>query len=454
MSEGDRVEAGVRTPGEARATPMTKDREFMKFWIGDTFAQFTGQISDLALPTVAVIALQVTGFELGVINALGFIAFPILGLFVGVWIDRVKRRPVLIAMSLVQVATLATVPAAFILGVLGLYQLYVVALVMGTTTLFFDVAYQSYLPSLINKERVVEGNQKLQVSASAAQVIGPSVASGLMALFGAAKAISADVLGTTTAALLLISIRRPEPAPEGVASGASRDFFAEMREGIKVITSNKLLWTQAGCTATANLGSNIFMVALFLYAYRVLGISEGTIGIAFSMGAAGFLTGALISRRVTESLGLGRTIALSIGGNFALFITLLADGRTAVYVLGAAFFLAYLGTPMYNINQVSLRQIITPNRLQGRMNATMRTIVWGTIPLGAFLGGILATGLGVVPTLVTGTLISGAAVLWIVLGPIYKLRRQPEPVGDEGPAGLVGHAPPSPEDEPGPRLPD
>ena len=426
---GDRgTEGDPLSPQPEGPAPLTKDREFLKFWIGDTIAQFTGQISDLALPTVAILILDVSGFELGVLNALGFIAFPVLGLFVGVWVDRVRRRPVLIAMSLIQVVTLAVVPVAFTLGVLDLYQLYSVALVMGTTTLFFDVAYQSYLPSLVRREKVVEGNQKLQVSASAAQVIGPSVASGLMVLLGAPMAVAGDALGTLAAALLLISIMRAEPAPE--AGGGRHDFFGEMKEGIRVITSNSLLWTQAGCTGTSNLGSNIWTVALFLYAYRVLGISQGEIGIAFSLGAAGFLVGALIARRVTGRVGLGRATALSISGNLALFIALLASGGLAVVVLGVAFFLGVMGLPIYNINMVSLRQIITPNRLQGRMNATMRTIVWGTIPLGAILGGIFANALGVVPTLVVGILVSGGAGLWIVLGPIYKLKAMPEPLNE------------------------
>jgi len=402
----------------------------MKFWIGDTIAQFTGQVSDLALPTVAVLVLEVTGFQLGVLNALAFIAFPVLGLFVGVWIDRVKRKPVLVGMSLIQVLTLSTVPVAFAVGLLGLNQLYVVALVMGTTTLFFDVAYQSYLPSLVSREKVVEGNQKLQISASAAQVIGPTVASGLMATLGAPTAVAADVLGTLAAALLLFSIRRAEPRPEGAGPGTHRDFFAEMKEGMRVITSNKLLWTQAGCTGTSNLGSNIFTVALFLYAYRVLGVTQGEIGIAFSIGAAGFLIGALVSRRVTTKVGLGRAIALSVVANLGLLIVLVANGATAVLVLGLAFFIGFMGVPIYNINQVSLRQIITPNRLQGRMNATMRTIIWGTIPVGAFLGGILASGIGVVPTLLVGILVSAASAFWIILGPIIKLKVQPKPVED------------------------
>jgi MFS family permease len=227
---------------------------------------------------------------------------------------------------------------------------------------------------------------------------------------------------------MLISIRKPEPKPER-SSGQTR-FFAEMKEGIRVITGNKLLWTQAGCTGTSNLGSNIFFVAIFLYAYRTLKISEGIIGIAFTIGAVGFLTGVLVSPAVTKKLGLGRAITLSAAANFGLLIVLLAHSSFAVLIIGAALFVGYLGNPIYNINQVSLRQIITPNRLQGRMNATMRTIVWGTIPVGSFLGGIFSTSFGIIPALVIGSVISGASFLWIALGPIFNLNTQPEPASD------------------------
>ena len=179
-----------------------------------------------------------------------------------------------------------------------------------------------------------------------------------------------------------------------------------------------------------NLGSQIFFVAIYLYAYRILGISEGVIGIAFSIGALGFLVGTLSASYVTKKLGLGRSIALSTAGGFALLIVPLAKGSLAVVVIGVALFVAYVGVPIYGINQVSLRQIITPNRLQGRMNATMRTIVWGTIPLGSFMGGIFSASLGIVQTLIIGGLISGGSILWIILGPIFKLSRQPQPADD------------------------
>ena len=336
----------------------------------------------------------------------------------------------MIVANLVQVVAFASVPVAYVLDVLGLTQLYAVSLIMGTSTLFFDIAYQSYLPSLVNREDIVEGNQKLQMSASAAEVVGPSVASGMMSLVGAAMSLAADSFGTLFSVFTLASIRKPEPKPERRTVDGQWHFFAEMKEGIRVITGNKLLWTQAGCTSTSNLGSNMFFVAFFLYAYRVLGISKDVIGIPFSIGAVGFLVGVLVSSTVTEKFGLGRAIALSAACSFGLLLVLMAHSSFPLLVIGVALFVSSIGNPIYNINQVSLRQIMTPNRLQGRMNATMRTIIWGTIPVGSFLGGIFSTSWGVIPTLVIGSEISGASFLWIALGPIFKLRKQPEPASD------------------------
>jgi MFS family permease len=402
----------------------------MKFWVGDNVTQFTGQITALMMPTLAILTLEVTDFQLGILNTLGFIAFPTLGLFAGVLLDRTKRKPVMILANLIRLATLATVPAAFILGALSLYQLYAVALVMGVCTLFFDVGYQSYLPSLVNKEDVVEGNQKLQTSASAAQVIGPSAASGLMGLVGAALSAVADVFGFFVSVLMLISIGKQESPPERHSSHGQGHFFMELKEGVKVITCNKLLWTQAGCTAMGNLGGNIFGVAILLYAYRVLGISEGIIGIAFSIGAVGFLVGVLASSAITKKLGFGRAIALASMTSFGLLIVLISGVGYPVVVMGIAFFISNIGNPIYNINMVSLRQIITPNRLQGRMNATMRTIIWGTIPLGSFLGGVLCSSVGLVSTIVIGSVVAGFAALWVIIGPIFRLRKCPEPVDE------------------------
>jgi predicted MFS family arabinose efflux permease len=255
-----------------------------------------------------------------------------------------------------------------------------------------------------------------------------------MGFFTAAGSVIFDSIGTLVGVFTLLIIRKPEPVPKPTSADGERDFFAEMREGINVITSNKLLWTQAGCTGTSNLGSGIFNVGISLFALRTLGIPKDVVGLAFSIGAVGFLIGVLISSTVTEKLGVGMSTALAISGSFGILIALLAKRSLGVpidvLIVGIAFLIAFLGVPIYNINQVSLRQIITPNRLQGRMNATMRTIVWGTIPLGSILGGIFASTIGFGSTIIIGAIVAGSAFLWIVLGPIIKLQKYPEPAGD------------------------
>jgi predicted MFS family arabinose efflux permease len=203
-----------------------------------------------------------------------------------------------------------------------------------------------------------------------------------------------------------------------------------MREGIDVVFKNPILWRIAACTGTSNFGSNMIFGAVFLiFAYRDLHLSAAVVGIIFGIGSVGWLVGALLASRAARTLGLGLTLAVAIAvGSLANLAIPLASLGAAPVILSALGLITQTMVPIYNINQVSLRQAITPDRVQGRMNATMRTIVWGTIPIGAFIGGILGTAIGVVPTIVLGSLIDALAALWIVLGPVIRLREQPAPV--------------------------
>jgi predicted MFS family arabinose efflux permease len=207
-------------------------------------------------------------------------------------------------------------------------------------------------------------------------------------------------------------------------------FIPEMREGIDVVFRSPILWRIAGCTATSNFGSNMVFGAVFLvFAYRQLHLSAGIVGIVFAVSSVGGLAGAFFAGWVARKLGIGPTLGVtSAVGGLAMLATPLALAGAPALVLVATGFIEGLTVPIYNINQVSLRQAITPDRVQGRMNATMRTIVWGTIPVGAFIGGILGTSIGLVQTIVLGGIVSVAAALWIFLGPVFRLREQPAPV--------------------------
>ena len=404
--------------------------DFLKLWAGDTVSQFGSQVTLLAVPTVAILILHAGPFQVGVLSALEFLAFPTLGLVAGVYADRLRRRPIMIACDLGRMLALGSIPVAFLVNALTLEQLYLVALLTGIFTVFFDVSYQSYLPVLVDRPNLVEGNTKLEISRSVAQVSGPAVAGLLIQLIGGAKAVAVDALSFLVSAVALSAIKMPEPQPRpSTASGAS-GFVPEMKEGLEVVFKNPILWRIAGCTATTNLGSNMIFGAVFLvFAYRELQLSAGTVGLIFAAGSVGGLIGAFLAAWVARKLGIGPTLALSIVlGSLALLATPVALIGAPVLVLSSLGLIGGLTGPIYNISQVSLRQAITPDRVQGRMNATMRTIVWGTIPIGAFVGGILGTAIGLVQTIVVGGVVSLLAALWIVLGPVIRLKEQPEPV--------------------------
>ena len=404
--------------------------DFLKLWAGDTVSQFGSQVTLLAVPTVAILVLHAGPFQVGVLSALEFLAFPTLGLVAGVYADRLRRRPIMIGCDLGRMLALGSIPAAFLLDALTLEQLYIVALLTGIFTVFFDVSYQSYLPVLVDRPNLLEGNTKLEISRSVAQVSGPAIAGFLIQWIGGAKAVAADALSFLASAVALSLIRKPEPQPKPMIASGATGFVPELKEGLEVVFKNPILWRIAGCTATFNLGSNMVFGAVFLvFAYRQLRLSAATVGIVFAVGSIGGLAGALLAARVARQLGIGPTLALATAiGGLALLAIPAAQLIAPVPLLAGLGFLQGLTGPIYNIAQVSLRQAITPDRVQGRMNATMRTIVWGTMPLGAFIGGILGTAIGLVQAIVLGGILSTVAALWIVLGPVIRLKEQPAPV--------------------------
>jgi len=396
--------------------------------LSETVGAFGRQVTGLALPTVAILLLGAGPFEMGILGALSVLAFPVLGLLVGVWADRWRRRPIMVAANLGRMIALGSIPSAFVFGVLHLYQLYVVAAIVGVFTVFFDVAYQSYLPSLVDRADLVEGNAKLEVSQSGAQVAGPALAGFLIQAIGAAKAIAVDAGAFLTSAVVLLSIRKPEPKPSPSSSDSDPNFIGELKEGAQVVTKNPVLTRIAACTATSNLGGSIAFTVFLIFAYNQLKLTPEIVGIIFALGSVGLLAGAVLAARVARGVGLGWALAVAtvVGGIAALGVPLALVG-SPVLVLAALQVLGGFCLPIYNINQVSLRQAITPDRLQGRMNATMRTIVWGTIPVGSFIGGILGTQIGVVATIMIGGVVYVLAAAWILLGPVISLKETPAP---------------------------
>jgi MFS family permease len=394
----------------------------MRLWMGETVEWFGGQITALALPTVAILFLNAGPFEMGLLGALNTIAYPILGLFVGVLADRWRRRPMMVWANIGQVIALGSIPLGFMFRVLSLNQLFAVALVMSVTTVFFVIAYQSYLPTLVDREDLVEGNAKLETSSSASLVFGPALGGLLIQIVGAAQSIIFDALSTLVAALAIQSIKQPEV----ITSAPKRAFFKELRAGAEIIFVNPILRTLTAASATLNLGRSMFYAVFFIFIYDQLKITPGTAGLVLGIGSTGFLIGALSAPRIVKRLGLGVTLAfaLLISGIGLLMVPVTRYGLAAP-TLAALWMLSSFGMPLYNINQVSLRQAITSNQVQGRMNATMRTITWSTWPVGALAGGILGVILGIPLTIMIAGLISIIPALFIIVSPVVKLSKIP-----------------------------
>jgi MFS family permease len=409
---------------------LLRHPDFVKLWSAETISQFGTQVTLLALPIIAATTLNVTPFEFGLLGTIEFLPFILLSLPAGVWVDRLRRRPILIAGDLVRAAALISIPVAYALDVLTIWQLYVVGFINGCATVFFDVAYQSYLPSLVDRDQIVDGNAKLQTSQSAAQISGPGVAGVLIGALTAPFAIVLDALSFVASALFMFAIRRHETAPEPRLNeqGQRPSMRSEISEGLRYVGRHPLLRSIAATTGISNFFTNIGQAILILYLVRELSFTPQLLGLAFSVGSVGFLLGALVANRVATRFGVGPTILGSavISGPSMLLIAI-APRDLAVPLVAAYGALSGFAVAIYNINQVSLRQAITPERMQGRMNATMRFIVWGTIPIGSILGGFLGGVIGLHETIWIGAIGGVFVFLPILLSPVPSLKRIPEP---------------------------
>ena len=407
--------------------------DFLKLWSAETVSVFGSQVGQLAMPLVAILVLDATAFEVAALGVVLFLPFIFFTLPAGVWVDRLPRRPILIIGDFGRGALLATVPIAYLADALTLAQLFVVAFLVGTLQVFFDVAYQSYLPSLVERAQIIEGNSKLEISRSAAQVGGPGLGGVLVQLFTAPYAVLLDAVSFLGSGLFLLRIRKAEePRTVADANGQKPSLWTDLKEGLHFVLSNPNLRAQAGCTATSNFFANVAFATLLVFAVRELGLSAGAIGIVFSLGAAGSLAAAFTATRVSARLGIGPTsiVATALFGPATLLVAFAPAGDAAIPILVVSQLIFGYTVVVYNIVQVSYRQAICPPRLQGRMNSVMRFMVWGTIPIGGLLGGALATWVGLRETIVIGAIGGGLAFLWLLLSPQRHLHEMPKPVDD------------------------
>ncbi len=400
--------------------------DFRWLWLGDTISQAGTQVGAIALPLLAVTVLAANEFQMGLLATFENLAFLVVGLPAGAWVDRMRKRGVLVTGDLVRAVALLTLPAAYLLHQLTFGLVLVVATVVGVATVFFDVAYQSYLPWLVPAQRISEGNAKLQMSQSAAQVAGPGVGGVLVRALGAPLVILVDAVSYLGSAVCTLRIRHREPA--SLREGR-RPLLVEIGEGMSFVLRQPLLRRIAATTATFNLFGNIGFAMFVLFAIRDLGIGAAGLGLALSVGALGGLAGAFGAGTVIRRVGEGRSIALAMLSALPTSILVpLAAGHSrsvAITMLAIAMGLFGVGNVVYNVAQVSFRQRLCPRPLLGRMNASIRFLVWGTMPVGAFLGGVIGSRYGVLTALWVGVAGQAAAALPVLLSPLVRMRDLP-----------------------------
>ena len=405
--------------------------DFLKLWSAETVSQFGTQISLLALPLVAIDVLHVSAFKVAALTTVEFLPFLLVSLPAGVWVDRLPRRPILIAGDLARAGLLASIPIAYAMDVLTIWQLYGVGFFVGIATVFFDIAYQSYLPALVERQQIIDGNAKLEISRSAAQLGGPGIAGLLVGWLRAPAAILVDAVSFLGSAFFIFSIRKLELSQADRAP--RRKMRTELREGLSYVLRHPYLKNIAACTALFNFFGLMGFAVLLVFARRQLHLSPQAIGLAFTLSNFGPLVAAISANRIFARVGVGRTIIASsiLGGPMFLLIPFAPHGQAALALLIPAMLVGGFMGVVYNIAQVSLRQAITPERIQGRMNSVMRFIVWGAIPLGSFTGGVLSSVIGLKTTLIVSGVGCSFAFLPVLFSPVRSVREMPEPLHEE-----------------------
>lgn len=400
---------------------------FRRFWIGQSVSFLGSEVSLLALPLIAVVTLNADATQMGILTALGYLPFLLIGLQAGVWVDRMRRRQILIWSDLATAVLLLTLPAAALMGVLRIEQMYVLALLIGGIEVVSSVAHQSFLPSLVERRELPPANARLEGSSSVATIAGPSMAGVLVQVLTAPIAILIDAVSFIVSALVLRSVRVEEPPP--LPPDESVGMRVQVSEGLHHVVRHRLLRPLFSCGATHNFFRRMIEALFVLYVVNELGLDPVALGLVLAAGGPGALLGAAVAVPLARRIGLGRTIVwMQVLTGISCFAVPLAGGPPwlTIAILAAGQFLLGVARPVFNISQLSLRQAITPDRLQGRVNATMRFIMWGVTPFGALFGGLLGSAIGLRPTLLLAAVGVLLAFVWIAASPVRGLVTVPD----------------------------
>ncbi|WP_371679401.1 MFS transporter [Streptomyces sp. NBC_01276] len=407
------------------------NRDFLRFWFGETLSLLGTQVTNLALPLTAIHAFGATDEQVGLLRFVQLAPYMGLALLFGVWVDRVRRRRVMLWTNLVRMVLVALVPLLHWLDALDMPVLLVCACAIGVASVLFDVSWMPFVPTLVKDPRhYVEAGAKMGVSSSAADVAGPGLAGVLVSVLTAPVALLVDAASYLVSALSLLLIRTPEPRP---APTAERHVLGELRDGLRWVLRQPVLRWLALVGFCCNFSMITVWTMFLLYGTHGLELSPTTLGTVFATASVGGLLGALVSRRAIARFPLGRVYfaaqsALLLGPS----VIVLAGGPKPVVVglVTASFFTTYLGLGIANVIIVSLRQISTPPSMMSRMTACFRTLLFGGGALGGLTGGLLTGAIGERNALAVAASCSAAVVVALVFSPVSRLRTLPTAIGE------------------------
>lgn len=413
-------------PGTAS---VWRNPNFQRLWLGESLSQLGENLGTLAIPVIAVIMLKATAQEVGYLTAAQQLAFLLIGLPVGAWVDRMRKRRVMIAADAVRAAALLTIPAAWALGALHIWQLYAVAAVVGGATVFFDVTYQSIVPRLVVPDHVAPANSGLETSAQVARVGGPALSGALLAVVKAPVLLLATALGYVASMIAVATIRDEEPKRE---ASDHAPLAKEIGEGLRFVFTHDLLRRITINTGAMNLFEGLMTTLVSIFVLRQLHLTPTVFGVVEGIGAGGGILGALATPRLMKRVGEGALIvwaALGSALGSVIFMLAAAFPAASIVFLIAGMFVFSFTVLNYNIAQVSFRQRLCPPRLLGRMNASIRFVVWGVMPVSAAAAGWLGGALGIVPTMWLGVVLSGVATVAILFfSPLRAMKKLPDMV--------------------------
>jgi predicted MFS family arabinose efflux permease len=403
-----------------------RNADFVRLWAGESVSLIGTQVTQFAMPLVAVLSLDATVTEVGVLNALRFVPVLLLSLLAGVWLDRRRRRPVLIGCALGNAVLIGLVPLSSAAGFLSIGLLYAVVTLTGLLSMTFDVGALSYVPSLVGREHLAQANGRIQASTAFAGVAGPGLAGLLVGLITAPVTLSVDAVSYLFSVAGLISIRSREPAPEAPQGTAS--VRRSIAEGLQVIWETRLLRAMLTQGAALNLFFGGYTTLFVVYAIRVVHLRPFQLGIVIAAQAAGALAGATAAGRVRAALGLGRTLTVNTVFMSVTLLALLIPRHASlptVIIFVAAELVYGWNIAVYNVNSITVRQLVTPPKVLARMNASYRMVLWGVAPAGMSLGGLLGGAVGLRTALVVSLSLMAAPLLWL-FSPVIRSARMPE----------------------------